>query len=1211
MNSMPNQTPETFGDTIGDRLLDTLGQAVVAVDLNRRVIFWNRSAERVYGWSTADAVGRSVLDLIEHQPGSALLIAIRDALAAGQTWQGEIMMRRRDGDAFPALTAVSALVDNNGALLGYVGAATDNSECSNIRNELRLQKEFAQATLDALSAHVAVLDESGQILTVNRSWRAFADANPPAPPAHGVGANYLAVCEQAAGSGCETARVVADGIRAVIADALSEFELEYTCHSPSEQRWFVCRVARFSAGGHLVVSHQNISQRRRAEQENNLLLALTRGISDSESFDAALTLTLHLLCEHTGWDCGEVWLPDASQARLRLGAPSYCRTAAAADFHRAGSRFEFDPGGGLPGRVWASGRPAWIANIEQDADFSRRVQANGHGLHAAVGIPVLAGDEVIAVICFYMAQSQPEDQGSLALVAAAAAQLGSLFQRKRAQDELASSEAELRALFASMQDIVLVIDRAGCYCKVAPTNPALLAKPAHELLGRTLYDVFPAEQAQAFGQAIIQVLETQRTVRIEYELFIGDESVWFEAAISPLTEDCTLWVAHDITARRQALEAQRLRLVELEALHTLSTALRTAHDSDEVLTCLLAETVTALDAAHAAIYLAQGAAHEPRRFQASGVAPALSQAAKSAIGRVIAGGQPLPLPPDNGRSHDPAWHGVCLPIRAGTEVAGALVVAQPAPRRLASEQIGLLESLVEMAGAAMYRLQLWQRTQEQAQRVQQIIDTVPEGMLLLAADGQVLLANPAARSLAALAAFDAQRRITHLGDSPLAAILQPPAHGLWREVSVKERIFELLVQPIGILPAPDHWLLVFSEVTQARQQQRYLQAQERLATVGQMAAGIAHDFNNIMAAISLYGELLVKAAPPTSRALSYVDAIRQQAGHAVRLIGQILDFSRRAPMDMAPLDLLRLLRETARLLERTLTENIKLSVRHDHGEYVVNGDATRLQQVLMNLALNARDAMPDGGLLSFSLSTLLLAPADAPPLPNLAPGRWVRLTVCDSGVGITPDNLPHIFEPFFTTKSPDRGTGLGLAQVHGIVAQHGGAIDATSQPGQGATFTLYLPLLVAPATATVTAAAAAAPGGDETILLVEDNSAANAAVAETLRGLGYQVLTTASGAEALTILEAEGSHVALVLSDMVMPGMGGTELYRRVRQQYPAVKFLLMTGYAPDNRPRDTERDDTSSRHTAPKPPSRLQKPFAVADLATRLRELLDTGDDP
>ncbi|MGB3218832.1 MAG: response regulator, partial [Anaerolineae bacterium] len=242
--------------------------------------------------------------------------------------------------------------------------------------------------------------------------------------------------------------------------------------------------------------------------------------------------------------------------------------------------------------------------------------------------------------------------------------------------------------------------------------------------------------------------------------------------------------------------------------------------------------------------------------------------------------------------------------------------------------------------------------------------------------------------------------------------------------------------------------------------------------------------------------------------------------------------------------------------------------------------------------------MPDGGQLTFSLTTLTLAPGQTPPLPDLGPGRWGCLTVSDSGAGIAPEHLAHIFEPFFTTKGPGKGSGLGLAQVYGIVKQHDGAIDVSSKPGAGAAFTIYLPHVNTPALAEARGVTVATlPSGTETILLVEDNVATREAIGESLTGLGYRVFSAATGAEALALFDAQGQGIDLVLSDLVMPEMGGLELFRRLRPRPLAPKLLIMTGHAPEG--------STYSELCQAGIPW-LLKPFTMADLTVKLRAVLD-----
>jgi len=474
------------------------------------------------------------------------------------------------------------------------------------------------------------------------------------------------------------------------------------------------------------------------------------------------------------------------------------------------------------------------------------------------------------------------------------------------------------------------------------------------------------------------------------------------------------------------------------------------------------------------------------------------------------------------------------------------------------------------------RARLLAQIQEQAQRVQQIVDTVPEGVLLLDTDGRVMLANPVAkRDLAVLAEAKVGDTLTHLGDRSLAELLTSPlTKGLWHEVTMDDRVFEVIARPMENGPEPEIWVLVISDVTREREIQRYSQQQERLATVGQLAAGISHDFNNIMATIVLYAHMLLRKEdllPPDRERLV---TINQQALHATSLIQQILDFSRRSVLERQPLDLSPLLKEQVKLLERTLPESIQIDLSYGLDKYTVNADPTRVQQVMMNLALNARDAMPEGGNLHFGLERIQVKPGESPPLPGMAEGEWVQVTVSDTGTGVPPDVLPHIFDPFFTTKALGEGSGLGLAQVHGIVKLHGGEVDVQSQVGQGTTFTIYLPALPVHAPEAVALELPAlVKGQGETILVVEDNTATREALVDSLELLNYRVLEAANGREALAIFEQQTSEVsedfrslekgriALVLSDVVMPEMGGQALFHALRQRDPTVKVVLLTGH--------------------------------------------------
>jgi CheY-like chemotaxis protein len=335
--------------------------------------------------------------------------------------------------------------------------------------------------------------------------------------------------------------------------------------------------------------------------------------------------------------------------------------------------------------------------------------------------------------------------------------------------------------------------------------------------------------------------------------------------------------------------------------------------------------------------------------------------------------------------------------------------------------------------------------------------------------------------------------------------------------------------------------------------------------VGQLAAGIAHDFNNIMATIILYIRLLQQAEGLRDRDRERLATINQQAWHATRMIEQILDFSRRTILERRPIDLLPLLKEQIKLLKHTLPEHIQIDLDYEQDEYTIRADPTRMQQVLTNLAVNARDAMPEGGHLYIALERLVVEGDLASPLPEMDPGDWIRVMVSDTGTGIPVDVLPHIFEPFFTTKAPGEGSGLGLAQVHGIVGLHGGHIDVDTHVGQGTTFMIYLPALKVRLAAVSFPDIATMPHGQgQVILIVEDSDEVRDALQASLEELNYQVLAVPNGQEALSLMEERGPHVDLVLSDVVMPVMGGIALFHALRKKGWYMPVILLTGHAMD-----------------------------------------------
>ncbi len=473
--------------------------------------------------------------------------------------------------------------------------------------------------------------------------------------------------------------------------------------------------------------------------------------------------------------------------------------------------------------------------------------------------------------------------------------------------------------------------------------------------------------------------------------------------------------------------------------------------------------------------------------------------------------------------------------------------------------------ITERKRAEQEREQLLRQVQEQTRQMQQLMDAVPEGVLLLDSELQLLLCNPSATTylpiLTGIPVWGRGQKLTQLGGHPVAELLSLPPRQLWHEVSEKQRHFQVVARPVGSGPVTGGWVLIIRDVTEEYAFRETVQRQDRLATVGQLAAGIAHDFNNILAGIVLYSQISLRMPDLPPQLQERLKVIADQAHRAADLINQILDFSRSTVLDRLPLDLIPLLKEQVKLWQRTLPENIQVVFTYGPDGYIVNADPTRMQQVFMNLVVNARDAMPDGGTLSIDVARLRVIKPKYAPLPDMSVGDWVQIKVSDTGTGIPADILPYIYDPFFTTKPPGKGTGLGLSQVYGIVSGHDGYIDVKTQVGVGTTFIIYLPALAVPEVPAMTAFDDLLLGHGETILVVEDNAATRAAIVETLNLLNYCVLEAGNGKTALGVYAAHQEEIDLVLTDLVMAEMGGKALAETLHRQNPALRIVVMTGH--------------------------------------------------
>ena len=379
-----------------------------------------------------------------------------------------------------------------------------------------------------------------------------------------------------------------------------------------------------------------------------------------------------------------------------------------------------------------------------------------------------------------------------------------------------------------------------------------------------------------------------------------------------------------------------------------------------------------------------------------------------------------------------------------------------------------------------------------------------------------------------------------------------------------------------------------------------LRQSQKMEAVGRLAGGVAHDFNNLLTGIIGYSDLLVHSLDSDDPRRHHAEEIKKAGERAAALTRQLLACSRKQVLEPKVLDLNLVLTDTHTMLRRLIGEDVDLVTLTDAKIGRVLADPAQIQQVIMNLAVNARDAMPDGGRLVIETANVEVSENGALDGINIRPGEYVMLAVRDIGCGIDKETRPHIFDPFYTTKPRGKGTGLGLSTVYGIVNQSGGGISVESEAGEGTTFKIFLPRTSAPPTSIAAAQSSEAlPAATETILLVEDEEAVRTLAREVLHAQGYNVLCAASGIEALEISKAYDGHISLLVADVVMPQMSGRELAERLAPLRSEMKVLYMSGYTADV----LSHLDVSDTGVA-----FLQKPFAPYDLARKVREILSLG---
>jgi PAS domain S-box-containing protein len=557
-----------------------------------------------------------------------------------------------------------------------------------------------------------------------------------------------------------------------------------------------------------------------------------------------------------------------------------------------------------------------------------------------------------------------------------------------------------------------------------------------------------------------------------------------------------------------------------------------------------------------------------------------------------------------------------VPLQTSSSVLGVLDIASDQPDGIRAVTRKLIDQVATQAAIALERSQLYKQLRVSEERFRSIFEQGCFGVALAGLDGRFSTVNPAFARLLGYMPEELQGKhlteITHPQDTVTSQehvrtllegqaaqfslemrYLRKSGEAIWCSTNVS-----LLHDAAG---RPAYFLAMLLDVNErkkaeeerARLQQQLFQAQ-KMETLGMLAGGIAHDFNNLLSVMLGFASLARQRLGSDDPLQESMRMIEQSAQRAADLTRQLLGFARPERQQVKPVCVEEVLDRVRRMVARTFDRSIKVSLLKGTDSLWVNAEPSYLEQAILNLCVNARDAMPEGGNLTLEASAVTLD-AEQPELPaQCAPGRYASISVQDTGIGIAPEVAPRLFEPFFSTKEPGRGTGLGLAMVYGFVKNHDGFVRVESELGHGARFTIYLPLIPAPAPHAGAGALGRIQRGTGTVLVVDDEPMVRAFAEEGLKGLGYKVRAAENGQQALEIYARHGQEINCVLLDLIMPEMSGLETYRRLRKLYPQVRVVFASGYSTG----EILRDAPDAREA-----EFIGKPFTLEGLSMTLRK--------
>jgi PAS domain S-box-containing protein len=882
-------------------------------------------------------------------------------------------------------------------------------------------------------------------------------------------------------------------------------------------------------------------------------------------------------------------------------------------------------------RIVEARQPVAISSRADDTDAETRDFLARVGYSSVLILPFVILGETFGELLLASDSHDLSESAWIGFARSLALQFGQTVALGQSLRRLAESEGRYRALMEQANDAILILEPGHRVLEANLQAEQMLGRPRGDIVGRHYQD-FVASDEQAESARLAEQLLNDGTLRVGSRQMVRPDgtrvSVEVSASLVRVGEESViLTILRDVTDRERAQQDIEQRMEVAAFAADVGAALIRNAPLPVVLQQCAEAMMRHLQPAFARIWTVNAAGDTLELQASAGMYTHLNGAharvpvGSFKIGLIAAEREPHLT---NDVLHDPrvsdqAWARreamvafAGYPLVVEGHVVG--VMAMFARHPLSRTVLDAMAAVANQVALGIERKRAEEALRQAERRMHHLVSSSPAALFSLRIEGDTLVPTWVSENIERLSGYtpadvtgpDWWAERVHPDDSE-GIVAQIPTLSeayVTREYRFRHkdgsyrwiRDEQILVRDVAGKPeVVGSW----SDITEKRNLEAQLLQSQKMESMGRLAGGVAHDFNNLLGIIIGYGDLLSHRVAADPRLTKYVDDIVKAADRAAGLTRQLLAFSRKQVLQPRILDLNAVVDETQKMLRRIIGEDIQLVTVLDEHLGLVRADPGQMDQILMNLAVNARDAMPRGGRLTIETGNVALDESYARQHAGVEPGPYVMLAVSDTGHGMTPDVQNRIFEPFFTTKAPGKGTGLGLATVHGIVNQSGGHIFVYSEPGHGTSFKVYLARTDAAEVAAPLPESTAAqlPRGSETIVLVEDEASLRELVRECLEATGYTVLEARHGADALEICEHHEGPIHLLVTDVVMPEMSGRELGERVRAVRPGTHVLYMSGYT----------DDAVVLHgVLAEDMAFLQKPFTAEALARKVRELLD-----